>query len=191
MKTPPAYLSRHDNAAPAAQTTEAHMKARTIILTVTAAALVAAPAILVAQHGPGGGPAGFRDGGPTGHGMLRMLPRLADKLELTQAQRDQIHAIIEDGKPELEALRDQSAAAREQFHETTDFGNFDETAYRSFFESQAQLHVEMQLIGAQMVSHVFVLLTPEQRQELLDLIELIKPERHGSRRAGGKRFGPQ
>lgn len=183
------------------------MKARNIILTITAAALIAAPGVLFAQQGPGGGgtcdgegphgPAG--QGGPHGegsfgsnaaHGLLRMLPRLAERLELSDAQKDQIHAIIDAQKPALEALKDQASAARDIFHDTYEVGDYDEAAFRMFFESQAQLHVEMQLIGAETVSQVWDILTPEQQEELLELMDLFRDGRGGPRNGGGKRMGP-
>ena len=182
------------------------MKARNIILTITAAALIGAPGLVFAQQGPGGGgtcdgegphgPAG--PGGPHGEGsfsggpgshLLRMLPRLADRLELSEAQQDQIHAIVDARKPAMESLRDQASAARDAFHETYEFGDYDEAAFRAFFESQAQLHVEMQLLGAETVSQVWDVLTPEQQEEILELMELFRDGRGGPRNGGGKRHG--
>lgn len=145
------------------------MRTRHIILTLTAAALVAAPAVM-AQPGPGGGPHGPDD---PGHGLLWMLPRLADHLELSQDQQDRIHTILEAQRPVIEALRDQATAAREAFRDSHGIGDFDAAAYRSFFEGQAQLHVEMQLLGAETVSRVWTVLTPEQQQEVRDLLELL------------------
>jgi len=177
------------------------MKARNIILTIAAGAIIAAAGVVFAQQGPGdcdgSGPHG-RMGGPGGggafgnqggHGLLRMLPRLADKLDLTQDQQDQIQAIVDAGKPELDALREQAQTARDEFRELYSIGDFNETAFRSHFESQAQLHVEMQLIGAEMASQAFAVLTPEQQQELLDLMELFRDGRGGPRNGGGKRHG--
>ena len=177
------------------------MKARNIILTITAGAIIAAAGVVFAQQGPGdcdgSGPHG-RMGGPgdgrafgnqDGHGLLRMLPRLADKLDLTQGQQDQIQAIIDAGRPELEALRQQTQTARDAFRNLYPMGSFDDAAFRSQFESQAQLHVEMQLIGAEMASQAFAVLTPEQQQELLDLMDLFRDGRGGPRNGGGKRHG--
>ncbi len=180
------------------------MKARNIILTITAAALIAAPGLVFAQQGPGGGtcdgegphgPAGPGGGGSfsggPGHHLLRMLPRLADRLELSEAQQDQIRAIVDAQKPAMDSLRDQASAARDAFHETYDLGDYDEAAFRTFYESQAQLHIEMQLLGAETVSQVWGVLTPEQQEDMLELIELFRDGRGGPRHGGGKRLGPQ
>lgn len=167
------------------------MKARTLILTISAAALIAAPAVLIAQHGPGG-PAGESFGGPGGHGQhgfLRMLPRLADKLDLSEDQRNRIQTIVETGKPEIEALREQTRTERDAFRDSHEIGDFDETTFRAHFESQAQLHVEMQLAGAEMASQAYAVLTPDQQQELLELMELFRDGHGGKRNGGGKRHG--
>ena len=180
------------------------MTARNIILTITAAALIAAPGLIFAQQGPGGSCDGEGPHGPAGHGgpkgggsfsdgpahhLLRMLPRLADRLELSDTQQDQIHAIIDAQKPAMEALRDQASAARDAFRATYDLGDYDEAAFRAFFESQAQIHVEMQLLGAETVSQVWQVLTPEQQEDLLELMELFRDGRGGPRHGGGKRHG--
>lgn len=169
------------------------MKARTLILTITAAAVIAATGIVFAQQGPGncdgsgphgrmGGPGGGGFGGHGQHGFLRMLPRLADKLDLTEDQQTQIQAIVDAGKPEIEALREQAQTARDEFRELYPMGSFDEATFRTHFENQAQYHVEMQLIGANMISQAWAVLTPEQQEELEELRALFGNGR-------GKRFG--
>ena len=180
------------------------MNARTIILTITAAALIAAPGAVFAQQGPGdcdgtgphgrmggpgegGGPGGF--GGQGGHHLLRMLDRVGDRIGLTDAQKTQIQAIVDAGKPGLDALRDQAQAERETFRDSHEIGDFDEATFRAHFESQAQLHVEMQLIGASMMSQAWAVLTPAQQQELQDLMALIGNGPRGPRHGGGKRLG--
>lgn len=177
------------------------MKARNTTLIITAATLIAASGLLFAQQGPGGGtcdgegphgPGGFHGGpaaGGPGHGLLRMLPRLAERLELSDAQQDQIHAIVDAQKPAMESLRDEAKAARDAFHDTYDFGDYDEAAFRTFFESQAQLHIEMQLLGAETISQVWAVLTPEQQEEVLELMDLFRDGRGGKRQGGGKRHG--
>jgi periplasmic protein CpxP/Spy len=183
------------------------MKVRTLILTIAAAALIAAPAVLIAQQGPGGPGDGSCDGsgpngggmrgphggggfgGPGQHGFLRMLPRLADKLDLSEDQQSQIQAIVDAGRIEIEPLREQAQTERAAFKDSHEIGAYDEGAFSAHFESQAQLHVEMQLIGARMMSEAWVVLTIEQQEELLELMELIRDGRGGPRNGGGKRHG--
>lgn len=180
------------------------MNPRTIILTITAAALLAAPATVFAQQGPGdcdgtgphgrmGGPGGGGAfggfGGQGGHHLLRVLDRVGDRIGLTDAQRTEIQAIVDAGKPGLDALRDQARAERETFRDSHEIGDFDEATFRAHFESQARLHVEMQLIGASMMSQAWAVLTPAQQQELQDLMALMGNGPGGPRHGGGKRLG--
>lgn len=176
------------------------MNARITILTIIAAALIVAPAAAQSgpgtcdgsgPHGPGGpGPAGFfgGPGGPGGHHLIRLLDRVGDRIGLTDTQRTEIESIIDATTPELDALRDQAMAARDAFHDEYSIGDWDETAFRAFFEAQAQLHVEMKLIGAEAASRVWAVLTPEQQSEVLDLIALFR-DGSGGPRHGGKRHG--
>jgi len=172
------------------------MKARTLILTIATAALIAAPGAVIAQHGPGGGPHGDGGmfGGPGGHGgpgLLRMFNRLADKLELTDDQQGQIESIIDAHRDATQSLRDQAADAREGFRENHGPGDFDEVEYRAFFESQAQIQVELHLNGAGAGAEAWNILTPDQQEELLELLELFREGRGDKRHGGGKRVGPQ
>ena len=118
-----------------------------------------------------------------------MLPRLADKLDLTESQQNQIQTIVETGRTEIEPLREQAQTARDAFREHYPMASYDETEFRTHFESQAQLHVEMQLIGASMMSQAWAVLTTEQQEELLELMELFRDGRGGPRNGGGKRHG--
>jgi Spy/CpxP family protein refolding chaperone len=187
------------------------MKARTIILTIAAAALVSAPAVLFAQQGPGGPGGGTCDGtGPHGPGMpggpggdgffggaggfggpglLGILDRLADRLELTADQRQQIETIVDAHRNATQSLREQAADARASFHESHGPGDFNEVEYRTFFEAQARIHLELQLDGAAAMSQAWNVLTADQQNELLDLIELFHDGRGGPRHGGGKRVG--
>jgi len=182
------------------------MKARSLILTIAAAALIAAPAVLIAQQGPGGPGGGSCDGtGPNGRGMggphdfrgsggpgvLQIFQRVADRLELSTDQRTQIEAIIEGHRTATQSLRDQAAEARTEFRENHGIGDFDEVEYRMFFEAQAQVQVELHLDGARATTEAWNILTPDQQEQLLEIIELVGDGHGGRRHGGGKRVGPQ
>jgi Spy/CpxP family protein refolding chaperone len=173
------------------------MKARNIFLTIAAAALLAAPTAGLAQSGPGpgqgsgsgggwGGGAGWHGGGQGG-GMLRMLPRMLRHLDLESGQEEQIENILESARDEIETLATQSREAREAFHEDHGIGDYQESAYREFFESLAAIDVEIRLVGADAVSQAWKILTVEQQEELLDLLESFG---RGMKRRGGGRRSP-
>lgn len=183
------------------------MKSRTIILTLTAAAILAAPGLLFAQqgpgscdgdgpHGPNGGPGAFGGpGGPGGPGrsdgpiVMRMLHRFGERLDLTDAQLTQIDAIAEAGRTEAEPLMDQLQTERQAFRDSHEIGDFDESSFRAHFEQQAELQVELKLIGARTASEAWSVLTVDQQQELLEIMELLGPGNHGPRNGGNKRHG--
>ena len=182
------------------------MKARTLILTIAAAALIAAPAVLTAQQGPGGPGGGSCDGtgphgggmggphaggGPGGAGLLHVFQRVADRLELSTDQRTQIEAIIDGHRTATQSLRDEAAEARVEFRDNHGFGDFDEVDYRTFFEAQAQIQVELHLDGASTTAEAWNILTPDQQEQLLEILELFRDGRGGRRHGGGKRVGPQ
>jgi Spy/CpxP family protein refolding chaperone len=185
------------------------MNARTLTLTLTAAALIAVPGLASAQAGPGncdgtgphgphmmggpGGPSGpggpGGPGGDGGHGLLRFIQRVGDRIGLSDAQQAQIQAILDAEMPAVRDLMEQARTAAEDFRASHDPGDFSEPEYRAFFESQARIHVEARLLGAAAADQVWDVLTPEQQQQVLDLLELMGPGHGPGKRSGGKRLG--
>lgn len=161
------------------------MKARRILITALAAAALAAPGTVLAQGGFGGPPGMGLHGGFGGPGFERfeeMLPRMAEFLDLTDAQQSQIQAILDEETPAIEDLRDQLQTAHEAFRATHEPGQFDEAAFRAFAEPQSQLHVELMVAGARTMSRIHNVLTPEQQEKLQDARGLFG--RHGGRGPG-------
>jgi Spy/CpxP family protein refolding chaperone len=144
------------------------MKASTILITTLAMAAIAMPGAARAQGF--GGPPGFGGpgevGGPGLHFLEHMLPRLAEELELTDAQQVQIQAILDEETPAIESMREQLRNAHHAFRESHPPDEFDEAAVRAFAESQSQTHVELMVAGARTMSRVHNVLTPEQREQL-------------------------
>jgi len=173
------------------------MKARTMIIAMVAAAVLAAPGVSIAQGGPGGpgGPGGGQGGwdghgGPGGfgahggfgiHRLERMLPRLAEYLDLSQEQQDQIQAILDEEMPAIQDLRDQIHTARQAFMDGHVPGEFDEAALRAFLAEQSPLKIDLAVAGARTMSRVLNVLTPEQREQLEKLRGLRgrRGPRHG------------
>jgi Spy/CpxP family protein refolding chaperone len=185
-----------ENTACAADTKEVLMKTKSLIITALAVAVLATPGFSVAQNGPGGpggGQGGFGGGGHGGfggHGGLnvgmleRMMPRLVEYLDLSQDQQDQIQAILDEELPAITDLRDQLRAAREEFMETNEPGEFDESALRAFLEQQSPIRIDLEVAAARTLSRFFNVLTPEQREQLEKLRDLRGPR--GPRRGGSQ-----
>jgi Spy/CpxP family protein refolding chaperone len=131
------------------------------------------------QHGRMMAAKGGGDHG--GFGALRGMMRLFRELDLTESQMDQIDAIFEAAKPEMQTLRQQLAENRQAWHESSSPTEFDEAAAREFATGQAALHAEIMVLGMKTRAQVFGVLTPEQ-------LETLQEAHHRGRRGG---FGGQ
>lgn len=127
-----------------------------------------------APQGPGG--AGAHAEGPRGHkgGMGRhggrgrvgiFGGRLAERLNLTDAQREQMRQIAERYRTTFEARRDRDAAGRGGFDPLSG-APFDETAVRAAAQARANAQVEREVAHARMMHEMFNVLTSEQRAQL-------------------------
>jgi Spy/CpxP family protein refolding chaperone len=172
------------------------MNRRTITLTLLAIALIAVPALTVAQarfgggdgHGPGFfGHRGRHGGDGFGAGML--LGRFADRLELTDDQRAEIEAIVETSREQSQTLREQLAEARQAYRDAHEPGTFDEAEARAHAQSQADLHAEIMVIRMKTKADVYNVLTPEQQEELKEILDLLGDlgPRRGGKRGPGRR----
>ena len=106
-----------------------------------------------------------------------------------RTSRTQIEAIIDAHRTATQGLRDQAAAARAEFRENHDLGDFDEVEYRTFFEAQAEIQVDSTSTAPAPPPQAWNILTPDQQQELLEILELFRDGRGGPRHGGGKRVG--
>ena len=163
------------------------MKARTILIT-TVAVLLLAPTVLVAQGFPGGhggqGPGGFGDDGL--RFFERMLPRMAEHLGLTDEQQEEIGSILDTALPEIRGYIEDLAVAREAYHQENDPENFDETVFRAFAESQVPTQIELKVAIAKTHAAIYLVLTPEQREQLGEMKDRLH-HRAGRRRSPGAR----
>lgn len=174
------------------------MTVRQMLTTAVAVALVAVPGTVLAQYGPGGPGEGFHrglggfgepgfhggfGGGPDLYRLQQRLPRMAEFLGLTDDQVTQIEGIIDEEMAVIEPLREQLHGMVQAHLEDHDPGQFDELELRSFLEQVSPLKIEIEVAGARALSRVFNILTPEQREQMLEFRGTAG--RHG----GGRRFG--
>ena len=170
------------------------MKARNIILTLAAAALVAAPAF--AQGGPGGGcghggpgGGGFGQRGPAGgHGLAffeHMLPRVADEIGLTDEQIIDIRAILDEARPGIEELADQLHTLQQERRENHDPAVFNEVETRAFAEHKAEIQADLMVAVDKTRAEALQVLTEEQREQLEELRG--SGNNQFKRRPGGRR----
>ena len=172
------------------------MKRNWLISLVLFTVLVGFTPLAGAQGGPpgnypghgqwGGPPAGPMGGGGDFHRLLHML-KMANDLDVTDEQIAQIEGILENARPQFEALGEQLRTQGEAWRETNDPAVFDEAAARQFAESQAVLRADMMIQHMQTRAAVLSVLTPEQRENL----EQLRAERRGNRGEYGPRKGPR
>ena len=116
-----------------------------------------------AQPTPERGPAQFQGRMHHQQGGRQMWLR---RLDLTEAQRDQVFKIFHDGAP---AMREQMKAARrasQELRQAAISPNFDRARARQLADTQAKAMSEMAFMRAQRMSQVVAILTPDQRQKL-------------------------
>ncbi len=108
-------------------------------------------------------------GGKGRHGGMRggFGGRFAEKLNLTDAQKEQMKQIAARYRESARALREQRREGRERdgFGQLTD-GTFNEAAVRAAAQARANARVEREVMHARMMSEMFALLTPEQKAQL-------------------------
>ncbi len=146
------------------------MKRRIAIITLILAAVAAVPFVYA---GPGAGH--FRHGGGEhggGHGMAMLghLMKVGQELDLSDAQKQQIHAIVKE-------TRDQNASYHEQFHGTmkniaqTLIANPNDVAgAQAILDSQAAAERALKANMLTAVSKALNVLTPEQRTKLSGIV---------------------
>jgi Spy/CpxP family protein refolding chaperone len=120
--------------------------------------------------------------------LQRLLPRIAELLELTPAQIFEIGAILADELPGIRDLADQLAAARRDYWSTHDLGAFDEDDYRAFLAANAPAEDDLRVASVRTMSRIWNVLSPDQQQRLLRLVRLLV-DGNGPRR-GVDRFSP-
>ncbi|HEV7904674.1 MAG TPA: Spy/CpxP family protein refolding chaperone [Pyrinomonadaceae bacterium] len=152
------------------------------------AALVFVAALMMtvvgfAQQGGGerrgfGGPG---RGGARGGGGLGPLER---DLNLTDAQKAQVKQIRDSFEESTKSIREQLFNAGGTPFDGLKDGAFDEAAVRAAAQARANLHVELEVAQARMMSQVYALLTTEQKARLAERRQQF--ERRGHHAPGGE-----
>lgn len=143
-----------------------------ILIIAGIAALVIGATVLAVGHGfqgPGG------HGRGPGHGD--MLEHMARKLSLTDAQKQQVKAIMDAAESSTEGTRAKLDETHKQLEAATANGQFDETQVRNLANQQAQLESEMMVEHLRAKSKVYSILTAEQRAKAEEMHERMGPHR--------------
>ena len=99
-----------------------------------------------------------------------MLKHMTKQLNLTEAQQTQIKGIMVGEKTRIKPMM-QQLRQNQQAEDANVNGSFDENQARAFANKQAQLMTDLIVEKERMRSQVYAVLTPEQRQKALQLMQ--------------------
>lgn len=148
------------------------------------------PGAFTGRGGPGrfGGPGG--PGGPMGP-----LGQVLRRLDLTDAQREQVKGILDSHKDEMKGLGDKGMAAHKALLAAITADAFDESAVRAKSADVAAVETDMSVLQAKVHGEVFAILTADQQKQAKTLqAEMLSrgpggpggPGGRGGRRPGGR-----
>ena len=118
----------------------------------------------VSAEQPGFGRRGPR-GGRHAAGMVMGLRQL----DLTDAQREAVRAVMEAHRSESTAIRERSAPLRAALREATMAEVIDEALVRHYTVQLADVQADMTIASAKLRAEIFQLLTPEQQARAQEL----------------------
>jgi Spy/CpxP family protein refolding chaperone len=126
------------------------------------------------MHGPGGpgmmGHRGGMMGGPGGPGgTFAMMGRALRELNLTDEQREKVHAVMTSHQDEFKAVGERLRTAREELHAVVTSGAADEAAIRAKAEAVGAVEADAAVLHAKVHAEVWALLTLEQQQKAKEL----------------------
>ncbi len=136
--------------------------------------------------GRGGPPPGGRFGGPGGRGPggpLGPLGPMLERLNLSDAQKDQVKAIVESHRDEMRSAGDRARTAHEALDAAINADTFDEATIRARSNDVAAVDADMVVMQARLRSEVFQILTPDQKAQAKQL-QAERPHGRGDRGRG-------
>lgn len=124
-------------------------------------------------------------GGPGMHGMggdpVRLVERMADRLDLDENQRAEVSNVLEATKPEFEALKARGRANREAMRELDPADPDYSAGLSNLAVESGQIVTDGALLFGRVRAEVYSILTPEQIAELEASADRWQ-ERRGRRR---------
>ncbi len=143
---------------------------RKFIVAFLAVAVVAVGAVFVfAQKGEG-------DRGKFGRGFGHRagFARFAEKLNLTDVQKEQMKQIAEASRAKNQPLRENMKSIRQQLKAATADGQFNEAQVQALAAQQANLSAQMIVERERTKAQMYQVLTPEQQAQAKQLRDQMK-----------------
>ena len=135
-----------------------------------AIALITVGTIFVFAQQSEGGNGKFK----RGFGHLGGFGRLAKKLNLTDAQKEQVKQIMEASKAKIQPLKENMKSIHQQMESATADGKFDEAQVQALATQQANIMAQMIVEKERIKSQFFAILTPEQQAQAKQLKQQMK-----------------
>lgn len=159
------------------------MKKRNLTIgAVAASALIALTAVGTVNARPQGhcesGFGGAHAGGSGDHMMGKRLRRMMHKLDLSEAQRDQIFEIMHERMPAAREKMKELRKGRDALHDAARAESYDSEQARALAEAQAAVLAELMVMRTETFNQIYGVLTPEQREKAAQW----RKERHGRSR---------
>lgn len=120
----------------------------------------------VATHAQGGPRGGFGRGGHD-FGLMREIG--IGRLDLTDAQRQQVRTILQGQRDTQGQIRQRMRAAHKALNDAVSAPAFDEAAVRARSAELAAVQADAAVVRARIRSEVWAILTPEQQQKATEL----------------------
>lgn len=135
--------------------------------------------------GPGGSGGPGRFGGPGG--PMGMLPMLGPQIGLTDAQQDQIKALVDSHKDEWKAFADRGRAAHEAVNDAVTADAVDEALIRQKSAEASAVEADLAVARAHTHADVMQILTADQKAKVKAMQAEMKKRMQGRQEAGRRR----
>ena len=109
--------------------------------------------------------------GRGGMGGERQIERMAERLDLDDAQLASVRAIVDSYRAEQRALRDQLRDGRAQIRGLGATGEYNEEEVRALADAQGDSMADLIVLKTQMFSEIAAVLSDEQREALAEMRE--------------------
>jgi protein CpxP len=135
----------------------------------------------VAAQNTSGRPGPFMGRGGPGGPMGMMAP--LGRLNLTDAQRQQVKSIMDSHQDEVKAVGSRAFEARKALDAAVTADTFDESAIRTASANVATVDADMAVLRARIHGEVWQILTPDQQKQAKEFQTRMqqRPERSGRR----------
>jgi protein CpxP len=128
-------------------------------------------------------------GGP--HAFPGSLPMIAVRLDLTDAQREQMRAVLESHRDEMKVLDDRSRAAHQALGAIVVSEVVDEATIRARSADVADVDADTAVGRARIHAEIWQILTPDQQAQAKRLqSDIARRQERGRERSGQQRDGP-